>query len=469
MPENKGPIMIVAGTRPEAIKLAPVIEWLDKLGVDYVFVWSGQHYDYEMSRIFFEQLGLPEPDKYLDVKASSDISEQVSKIMIELVRCIKEVNPTIIYALGDTNTTLSAALASVYTAKPYVHDEAGMRSFNSMMLEEMNRRIADAIASLRLAPTKLAVLNLLMEGIRMNTIRLVGSTAIDSLLKVLNIIEGQEDDTLSDFNVEKGQYIIITVHRRENLTFERLSRIVELLKVIAERLDDIKIVFPVHPHTRNRLVTYGLMKTLSSQKNVIISKPLGYIEFVKLMRNAKIVITDSGGVQEEAFILGKYMITLRRTTEWPETVVLGYNYLVDVDIRTAVDVIHELINSEEKGLINLDECPLGDGKAGQRVAHILKGITELKTLQRGLELDYIDMRDPYLIPSLTMMYYRNVLRNAYVCFDDNGIPLLHNNTFSYSKGIRCLRRATISELMKRREEIEAFIKVKWSEINGRVN
>jgi UDP-N-acetylglucosamine 2-epimerase (non-hydrolysing) len=176
-------VMIVAGTRPEVIKLAPVIWSLEKLGVDYIFVWSGQHFDYEMSRIFFEQLRLPEPDEYLNIGFQSlDVTQQVEMLIRGISNVIKKREPKYVYALGDTNTVLASALASVYMMKPFIHDEAGMRSFDLSMLEEVNRKIADSIASFRLSPTKIAVLNLLYEGIPLSTIRLARRDSVEGPL-----------------------------------------------------------------------------------------------------------------------------------------------------------------------------------------------------------------------------------------------------------------------------------------------
>ena len=223
-------IAIVMGTRPEAIKAAPVIKQLEHCGVEYMLIWSGQHYDYEMSKIFFDQLGLPKPDVYLDIAHGLDVVKQVSSIVCKLVKHINKLNPVATYALGDTNTTLATALASVYSSKPFIHDEAGMRSFDMSMLEEINRKIADVLAYLRLAPTKLAVMNMLLEGIPWRTIKLVGSTVVDALIFVLKNLIHDEEDILSTLNVEKGNYVLVTVHRRENLYRDKLTKIVKILK-----------------------------------------------------------------------------------------------------------------------------------------------------------------------------------------------------------------------------------------------
>jgi UDP-N-acetylglucosamine 2-epimerase (non-hydrolysing) len=378
--------MIVAGTRPEAVKIAPVIWWLNRLGVNYVFVWSGQHHDYEMSQIFFDQLQLPEPDEYLNLGIGAhDVARQMAILLQEITDVAKRQDPKLIYALGDTNTTLASALASVYANKPFVHDEAGMRSFDDSMLEEVNRRVADAVANIRLAPTKIAVLNLLYEGIPQSTIRLVGSTAVDTLLYTLsrNLLKNEVFD---NYHVSPSQYLLFTIHRRENLTKVRLHRITSILMEVARRLPDHKIIFPVHPHTKKRIEEEGLTEKFNHYNNIQLVKPLGYFEFISLLKCARVVVTDSGGVQEEAFVLGKRIVTLRKTTEWPETVILSYNCLVDPDdINEAVNVIIKSVDLPEPSPPQLSTCPLGDGKAGRRIAKLLQLLSEAG-IMRGLEI-----------------------------------------------------------------------------------
>jgi UDP-N-acetylglucosamine 2-epimerase (non-hydrolysing) len=441
--------MIVAGTRPEAIKVAPVIWWLDRLGVDYVFVWSGQHYDYEMSSVFFEQLQLPKPDEYLGVGAQAqDIAQQVALLIQKIVGVVELRKPGFIYALGDTNTTLVSALASVYSAKPFVHDEAGMRSFDTSMIEEANRRIADAVANFRFAPTKIAVLNLLYEGVLPSTIKLVGSTVVDALLYVVshNLLK---EEVLDTYNVNPSQYLLFTVHRRENLTEKRLPHITSILIEVARKLPDYKIIFPMHPHTRKLMGELNLTKILSSYGNIQLVKPLGYLEFITLLKNARVVVTDSGGVQEEAFILGKRTVTLRKITEWPETVVLGYNYLVDPDdVNKAVGTVVELVELPESSPPQLPTCPLGDGNAGRRVAKLLKLLAEMR-VERGLDVS------GYPLPRLTTK-----INNLALCFK-NGLPVIHEELEHGYLNKACIVRENLTN-----EEMLKVIKVNWAKIDG---
>jgi UDP-N-acetylglucosamine 2-epimerase (non-hydrolysing) len=369
--------MIVEGTRPGAIKVAPVLWHLDKLGIDYIFVWSGQHYDYEMSKVFFDQLNLPEPDIFLDIgMTAKDVSEQVSLLIQGITLQIKRFKPRFVYALGDTNTTFAAALASAYTGTPFIHDEAGMRSFDTTMLEEINRKVADTVADIRLTPTKFATVNLLYEGFSESTIWLVGSTAVDTLMYVLD--NGMlQNKILDELEIEPIRYILVTLHRRENLEEAKLRKVISILIGIAKRLHEFKFVFPIHPHTEKRLQELGLLDTLKRLNNIILSNPLGYLEFITLLKNSHMVITDSGGVQVEAFILGKRIVTLRPTTEWIETVLWGYNNIVSLDKpEEAVEIVTSLTHMSALPPPDLTNCPVGDGNAGMRVSKILQKFVE---------------------------------------------------------------------------------------------
>ena len=456
---SKSFVMIVAGTRPETVKVAPVIWELDRLGVEYIFVWTGQHYDYEMGRLFFEQLRLPEPMIYLESgRVSHHVSESVAIMVKELTHLIEEYDPTIVYALGDTNTTLSAALASVYAGKPFVHDEAGMRSFDSAMLEEINRRIADTVANFRLAPTNIAVLNLLCEGFPLSSIRLVGSTAVDTLLYVLN--RGLlKSDIVNELSLEPQHYVLVTVHRRENLIDVRLTKIASILTNIAKALPEYKVVFPVHPHTKKRLSELGIISIPREYKNILLLEPLGYLEFVALVKDAGLIITDSGGVQEEAFVLGKKTLTLRKTTEWPESVVLGYSYLVDVDrveVSNVLKLVQALMQLHREAPHDFSTFPLGDGRAGWRVARILKTLIETKAIKRGLE---IPNPNPY--PAPTLIEFTGDALHHYItlCFEGK-VPAVSFEELS-ARDIRCVAR----ESGLSAEIFNKLIKVDWSKVD----
>jgi len=432
--------MIVAGTRPEAIKLAPVIWSLEKLGVEYIFVWSGQHYDYEMSRIFFEQLGLPEPDVDLDVRSGSH-AEQTAKIMIGVEKIIERYKPSIVVALGDTNTTLATALASTKTLTPFAHVEAGLRSWDRTMPEEINRIIADSIAELNFAPTQLAAINLMHSGVPMRKIFVTGNTIVDVVNRYKDLIYQNAEKLISTYKVEPERYILVTIHRQENTdNKERLENIVNALKELSRYMP---VIFPAHPRTIKRLEAYNLLGSLKS--NVSILNPLGYFEFLGLLSNATIVLTDSGGVQEEACIIGVPTLTLRYNTERPETVLAGTNIVIGVEavniVKTALEIIKNQSYINRKG-----NCQglLGDGKAGERIASILRGYVD------KIRVEESDIRkDPYILYVLLDYKENNCVSYEIISFyDENGIPTLdpHNARkilarISRSEFSECLRKS----------------------------
>ncbi len=378
--------MVVAGTRPEAIKLAPVIKALDKLKIDYVFIWSGQHYDYEMSRVFFEQLGLPDPEEDLDIRSGSH-AQQTAKAMLKLEKIIKEYSPAIILAEGDTNTVVATALTSVKMMVPFGHVEAGLRSWDRTMPEEINRIIADSVAELHFAPTELSAINLMHEGIPLRKIHITGNTIVDVVKQHLNnsIIEGKR--LIDELGLQKHDFILLTIHRQENT--EDPKRLVEIIRSIRTLSKSIPIVFPAHPRTLKKLKEYGLYKDLLNEK-ILILKPLGYFEFLGLLYYSKLVLTDSGGVQEEACTLKVPTLTLRYNTERPETVLVGVNRLVGTNSQAIVNSALRIISEYDNIIESLRSRPnpLGDGKAGEKIADILKSY-----LESGLSIESIDSRN----------------------------------------------------------------------------
>lgn len=390
MSGNQGPVLMVAGTRPEIIKLSPIIKWLNKIGVNYVFVWSGQHYDYEMSKIFFEQLKLPEPDENLCVRGSTH-AEQTAKMMLRLEKIIEKYCPSIVISEGDTNTVLSASLTSLKCSVPFAHVEAGLRSWNMKMPEEINRKIADALAILHFAPTKLAVMNLLFEGVSPRGIHLTGNTIVDVIQEYREVAKRRGKKLISEFNLVEGEYILVTVHRAENTdNYERLKNIIYAFKKLTNHYD---IVFPIHPRTKRKIIKAGLRKHLSKVK---LLKPLGYFEFLGLLIHSKVVVTDSGGLQEEAFSLNVPIVTTRYNTERPETIMYGLNKLAGADKDQIVKLTLEQAKKPFKRGKPLMDNPLGDGRAGERTAIILK-----KIIQKGFSIDEPDLRKtPILIYKL---------------------------------------------------------------------
>jgi UDP-N-acetylglucosamine 2-epimerase (non-hydrolysing) len=381
-------VMLIGGTRPEAIKLAPVIWGLDETGVEYIFVWSGQHYDYEMSRVFFEELKLPEPVLDLDV-GSGTHAEQTAKAIIGIENAIKKLNPSVVVAQGDTNTVAAAALASAKTLTPFAHVEAGLRSWDRTMPEEINRVLADALAQHCFAPTELAAINLMHEGIPIRKIHVTGNTIVDAVHRYITESRERRKSLLTQLNLGEREYAIATIHRQENISNpEKLGNIAKALATIAE---EVPVIFPLHPRTRKTLENLNLTSKLT-EKGVLPLNPLGYFEFLGLLDASLLVLTDSGGVQEEAYILGIPTLTLRYNTERPETVLSGINKLVGTDTETIVKEAKATL--ENRGEIierwRSMQGLLGKGDAGARIAKILA-----ENLEEGV--DSIDSReDPFI-------------------------------------------------------------------------
>jgi UDP-N-acetylglucosamine 2-epimerase (non-hydrolysing) len=425
-------VMIVAGTRPEVIKLAPVIWSLDKLGVNYVFVWSGQHYDYELSWVFFEQLGLPKPHVNLNVGSSSH-SEQTARVIVGVEGVIRDLKPSVVVALGDTNTTLGATLASAKTLTPFAHVEAGLRSWDRTMPEEVNRIVADVIAEVNFAPTWLAAVNLVHSGVPMRKVYVTGNTIVDVVYKYESFVVEEGERLLDVYGLEPERFILVTVHRQENTDMRwRLESIVRALVKLSEHLP---VVFPVHPRTMDRLQRYGLLEVVRS--HIRLLNPLGYFQFLGLLARASMVLTDSGGVQEEACLLGVPTLTLRYNTERPETVLAGTNVVVGVEAERVVETALKLLEVrgeivKRRGCNNM----LGDGRAGERIAGILKDYVEGKPT-----VEESDTReDPYIVH---VLFNGMPIEGAdvIIAYGEDGIP-----TFELSKAKWYLLRTPRSKL-----------------------
>jgi UDP-N-acetylglucosamine 2-epimerase (non-hydrolysing)/UDP-GlcNAc3NAcA epimerase len=352
----------VVGNRPQFVKAAAVSRLLREDGGEELLIHTGQHYDDELSQIFFEELGIPAPDRQLDIHDGSN-TDQTARMLAALGPLFAELGPDVVLVYGDTNSTLAAALAAAQMRIAIAHVEAGMRSFDRAMPEELNRVLADHASDLLFCSTPAAVENLANEGISGGRVHLAGDVMADVALTFRPIAE-ERSAALTENGVEPGEYVLMTVHRAGNVDVpERLERVVQL----AERLP-YPAVFPVHPRTRARLRDAGLDERLDQA--VRVTPPLGYLDFLKLAAHARTVLTDSGGVQKEAYLLGTPCVTLRDTTEWVETVELGWNVLVDLDV--------------DAGLAALDRPPhdpaarpelYGGGHAAERIRDVLRAYT----------------------------------------------------------------------------------------------
>ncbi len=313
-------IASVVGARPNFIKLAPLFKTL-KMRFTQLIIHTGQHYDYEMDRIFFDELKIPDPDYHLGV-GSGTHGYQVGEILKKTEEVLIKEKPELVIVYGDTNSTLGGALASCKLGIRTAHVEAGLRCFDRRMPEEINRVLTDHSSDILFCPTRLAVLNLKKEGITRNVFR-VGDVMVDSIKENLKIAE-RKSSILDELCLKPKTYILATLHRAENTdTLERLKAILEAF----ERIPNL--VFVCHPRTRRILEENGLFAKLSEK--ILMTPPLGYFDMLILEKNAEKILTDSGGVQKEAYLLNVPCVTLRERTEWVETVQAGWNILVGAD------------------------------------------------------------------------------------------------------------------------------------------
>jgi len=337
------------------MKAAPVIEACAQKGFKQFLVHTGQHYDAQMSEVFFEQLGLPKPDINLEVGSNSHAA-QTAEIMTRFEKVALERKPDMVLVYGDVNSTVAAALVCAKLLIPVAHVEAGLRSFDRTMPEEVNRIVTDRISDLLFTPSSDADENLKKEGISASKIHLVGNVMIDTLVKLLPLADKKD----LDFKVPQ-KYALVTLHRPSNVDDEKIfSQIIKTLAAVSQK---IPVIFPVHPRTRQRME-----KLLSNNPALQIVEPLGYLEFLKLQKGATVVVTDSGGIQEETTFLNVPCLTLRENTERPVTVDMGTNQLIGFAYeRLQREVDNILAGKVKKGRIP----PLWDGKAAQRIVNYL--------------------------------------------------------------------------------------------------
>jgi UDP-N-acetylglucosamine 2-epimerase (non-hydrolysing) len=358
-------VCFVVGARPNFMKAAPVYRALAELEPDLelLLVHTGQHYDAEMSAVFIDELELPKPDVFLAV-GSGTHAEQTAKALMGVEKVLFEHSPSLVVVAGDVNSTLAAALAASKLQIPVAHIEAGLRSFDETMPEEANRRLTDHLSQILFAHSEGATRNLRRESIDPNRIHLVGNTMIDSLLRHLPAAIARRP--WSGLRVEPHGYALVTLHRPALVDDpDMLRRTMNALVWLARRLP---IVFPVHPRTEGRLVEAGLDPERLREKGVGLCPPLGYLDFLALEAKAAVVLTDSGGIQEETSALGVRCFTLRNTTERPITIECGTNTILGVDPEQ-VRRIPQILDEDEKGVVR--EIPLWDGQAGGRAATVV--------------------------------------------------------------------------------------------------
>jgi len=352
-------IVSIVGARPQFIKSAPLTKAIHQspITIHHVLVHTGQHYDLELSKIFFDELGIPKPDYNLDI-GSDTHARQTARMMISIEDTLVTEKPDLVLVYGDTNSTLAGALAAVKLHIPVAHVEAGPRMFDRNIPEEVNRVLTDHVSSFLFAPTQTAVVNLKKEGIN-NGVYLTGDVMLDSFLQFSQVAE-RNSEVLHKLTLGKGKYLLATVHRARNTEIE------ENLKNIVEAFSstDEKIVFPIHPRTVKYLKQYGLYGQLRDAPNVRLIAPVGYLDSIILTQNAKKVLTDSGGLQKEAYFSKVPCITLDEVTGWPETVEDGWNTLVSSNKNKIIEAVKHF---EPEGR---QRDVFGDGKAVERIVDI---------------------------------------------------------------------------------------------------
>jgi len=353
--------MVVVGTRPEIVKMAPIVRALEESSLPYLLVHCGQHYDYEMSQQFIEELELPKPDYGFKVKAHSP-GRQTGKILSLIEKVVKKTAPRLVLVEGDTNGVLASALATIKLSIPVGHVEAGLRSFDLRMPEEHNRRLVDHMSKYLFAPTNNARKNLETENV-WGDIYVTGNTVIDAVHQHLPLAERQSRILKK---IRFNKFALVTAHRAENVDDPMVLR--NFIEAFAAA--PIPIVYPIHPRTRKRLRQQKIWNQFSASENVQILPPVGYFDFLILMKTCEIILTDSGGIQEEATApeLQKPVLVLRLSTERPEAVEAGFAKVIGVAKEEILKAI-EIALSQKKDLPQ--SSPFGDGSAGKKIVEIL--------------------------------------------------------------------------------------------------
>lgn len=359
-------IVSVVGTRPNFIKLAALIDEIKKhSSIKHVLVHTGQHYDKEMSKLFFDDLKLPRPDVNLGI-GSGSYGEQIGNIIIKLEKVLIREKPDLVIAVGDVNSTFAAALVAKQLGIKVAHVEAGLRSFDLAMPEEINRMLTDRVSDFLFTTEESGNRNLIAEGISKNKTFFVGNVMIDTLLKHRE--RAKQSKILEKLKIKKGRYVVLTLHRPSNVDDkESFENILFILEKIQKRT---KIVFPMHPRTKKNIQLFNLNKKIRNMDNLILTEPLGYLDFICLMSNSKFVMTDSGGIQEETTILNVPCITLRNNTERPVTMQQGTNLLVSTNKESIIKKSSQIIDGKIR--LNRKIPKFWDGKAAERIVSILK-------------------------------------------------------------------------------------------------
>ncbi len=356
-------IITILGTRPEIIKLSPLLAQLEQ-EFQHKIIHTGQHYDHDMDQIFFEELKLPKPNYSLNIGSQTQ-GKQTASMLEKIEQILMTEKPNCILVQGDTNSTLSGALAASKLNIPIIHLEAGCRSFNKHMPEEINRILVDHMSTYLLAPDQKSVDHLLKENIKKENIFCVGSTSFDAILRNKEFINSTQ--ILKEFQLQKEKYLLITLHRAENTNnLTTLKNIIDAINQVAEK---IVIVFPLHPRTKKIIEE----NNISLNQNIKLIPPQSYLSFLALMQNSKFIISDSGGIQEESVALNKPCLITREETEWTRLTDAGKNILVGTQTEKIINTINQLLDETNLQKIKEIPCPIEAG-ASQKVIEIIKKI-----------------------------------------------------------------------------------------------
>jgi UDP-N-acetylglucosamine 2-epimerase (non-hydrolysing) len=353
-------IAVVLGTRPEIIKMSPIIRECRRRRLELVLIHSEQHRTYEMDRVFFEELELPAPGHRLGVGQGTH-GEQTGRLLQRIEKVLIDVRPRVVLVQGDTNTVLGGALAAAKLNISVGHVEAGLRSYDRRMPEELNRVLADHAADVLFAPTKGAEDILLGEGIAAEKIHVTGNTIVDAVQQNLEIAR-KRCDPLTRHGLSSGSYIVLTAHRPENVDDASCLEQVLASAQLVRRRTGLPVIYPLHPRTESMLRRFGM--NISGDIQVV--DPLGFLEFLQLEAQAALILTDSGGMQEEACILKVPCVTLRNSTERPETVAVGANLLVGIQPQSVWEGVQQMLG-RNGGWTN----PFGDGSSGSRIVELI--------------------------------------------------------------------------------------------------
>jgi len=352
-------ISIVLGTRPEIIKMSSIIKECEKLKLDYFILHTGQHYSYDMDKTFFQQLGLPQAKYNLGIGSDSH-AKQTGKMLMGVEPILQKEKPDIVLVEGDTNTVLAGALAASKLGIKVGHVEAGLRSFDKIMPEEINRILTDHCSDFLFAPTPRAKKNLVKEGIPQEMIFITGNTIVDAVHLYSESLK--DTDSIDQSDLRYKDYFLVTIHRQENVdNVEKFTRILQSLERIAKEFH-LPLICPLHPRSRKKMKEFKV-----EPRAVKLIGPIDFLSFLRLEAGAKLVLTDSGGVQEETCILGVPCVTLRDSTERPETLDVGSNVLAGTDPVRILESVRLMINKKPDW-----ENPFGDGTSGRRIVKILK-------------------------------------------------------------------------------------------------